>query len=202
MTAQSSSPRRIVLATRNAHKLGEMQRILIAAGANVELVPLSPDAPDPVESGNTFAANAMIKARSAADAMGMPAIADDSGICVDALNGMPGILSARWAGRHGDDAANLALLVAQVADVPEARRGAQFVCAIAYVDDERAVVVEGVQEGRLADQPRGAGGFGYDPVFIGLGQGRTNAELAPYEKDAVSHRGSAVRTFVAEVLER
>lgn len=202
MTSYPPAPRRIVLATRNSHKLAEMQRILSATGAAVELVPLSPDAPNPVESGSTFAANALIKARSAAEAMGMPAIADDSGICVDALNGMPGVLSARWAGRHGEDAANLALLVAQVADVPEARRGAQFVCAIAYVDDDRAVVVEGVQEGHLALEPRGAGGFGYDPVFIGVGQERTNAELSPDEKDAVSHRGRAVRTFVDEVLSR
>jgi XTP/dITP diphosphohydrolase len=202
MTSYPPAPRRIVLATRNSHKLAEMQRILSATGAAVELVPLSPDAPNPVESGSTFAANALIKARSAAEAMGMPAIADDSGICVDALNGMPGVLSARWAGRHGEDAANLALLVAQVADVLEARRGAQFVCAIAYVDDDRAVVVEGVQEGHLALEPRGAGGFGYDPVFIGVGQERTNAELSPDEKDAVSHRGRAVRTFVDEVLSR
>lgn len=192
---------RVVLATRNAHKLGEMQRILAAAGADIDLVALDTDAPDPVESGSTFAANALIKARSAAAAMGLPAMADDSGICVDALNGMPGVLSARWAGRHGDDTDNLALLVAQVADVPDARRGAQFVCAIAYVDPDREAVVEGVQEGVLARVPRGRGGFGYDPIFIGLGQQRTNAELDPGEKDAISHRGRAVRTFVEQVLQ-
>ena len=196
---------RFVLATRNDHKVAEMSRILAAAGAEVELVGLSsfPDAPEPVESGASFAENALIKARSAADATGLPSLADDSGLCVDALNGMPGVLSARWCGRHGDDAANLALVLGQVAHVPDERRGAQFVCAIALVDGDRAQVVEGVMPGRLVHEARGVGGFGYDPIFVADGHSvvnahglpATNAELTPEQKDAISHRGAAVRAI-------
>jgi XTP/dITP diphosphohydrolase len=202
---------RLVVATRNVHKIAELTRILMAAegvGAGVELVSLPefPDAPDPAETGCTFAENALIKARAVAAFTGLPAIADDSGLCVDALNGMPGVLSARWAGRHGDDDANLRLVLDQIADVPPGRRGARFICAAVLVAGgsvER--VVEGRLEGRLATGPRGTNGFGYDPIFVPEGEERTTAEMAPEEKDAISHRGRAFRALapiVAEVLVR
>jgi XTP/dITP diphosphohydrolase len=187
--------RRIVLATRNDHKVVEMSRILADAGCDVELVGLSafPDAPEPAETGTTFSENALIKARSAALATGLPALADDSGICVDALHGMPGVLSARWSGRHGDDVANVEILLGQLSDVPDYRRGAEFVCAVAFVEDDREHIVEGGMTGNLTREVRGSGGFGYDPVFIADGQSVTNAELTPEQKDAISHRGKAIR---------
>lgn len=187
---------RVVLATRNQHKVDEVSRILRAEGADVELIALPPDAPDVAETESTFAGNALIKARAAAQVTGLPAIADDSGLCVDALHGMPGVLSARWSGRHGDDAANLALLLAQMSEVPDARRGAQFVCAAAWVVPEREEhVVEGVLEGVLAREARGSNGFGYDPIFIPQGYALSTAELRPEEKDAISHRGQAFRAL-------
>ena len=187
--------RRIVLATRNDHKVVEMSRILADAGCGVELVGLSkfPEAPEPAETGTTFSENALIKARSAALATGLPALADDSGICVDALHGMPGVLSARWSGRHGDDVANVMLLLGQLSDVPDYRRGAEFVCAIAFVEDDREHIVEAGMTGTLTREVRGSGGFGYDPVFVADGQSVTNAELTPEQKDAISHRGKAIR---------
>jgi XTP/dITP diphosphohydrolase len=187
--------RRIVLATRNDHKVVEMSRILADAGCDVELVGLSkfPEAPEPAETGTTFSENALIKARSAALATGLPALADDSGICVDALHGMPGVLSARWSGRHGDDVANVMLLLGQLSDVPDYRRGAEFVCAIAFVEDDREHIVEAGMTGTLTREVRGSGGFGYDPVFVADGQSVTNAELTPEQKDAISHRGKAIR---------
>ena len=194
---------RAVLATRNDHKVAEVTRILQAEGVDIGLGALPVEAPDVAETESTFAGNALLKARSAALATGLPAIADDSGLCVDALHGMPGVLSARWAGRHGDDAANLALVVAQMSEVPDARRGAQFVCAAAWVSpngDEH--VVEGVLEGSLAHGPKGAGGFGYDPIFLPLGYALTTAELRPHEKDAISHRGQALRLLARSVLAR
>jgi XTP/dITP diphosphohydrolase len=187
--------RRIVLATRNDHKVAEMSRILADAGCDIELVGLStfPDAPEPAETGTTFSENALIKARSAAMVSGLPALADDSGICVDALHGMPGVLSARWSGRHGDDVANVEILLGQLLDVPDYRRGAEFVCAIAFVEDDREHIVEAGMTGTLTREVRGSGGFGYDPVFIADGQLVTNAELTPEQKDAISHRGKAIR---------
>jgi XTP/dITP diphosphohydrolase len=189
MTAQ------LVLATRNAHKLDELAEILGAAGVDVELLQLPDGAPDVVEDGLTFADNALKKARSAAAHAGLPAVADDSGLCVDVLNGMPGIFSARWAGTGRDDAANLELVLDQVADVPDEHLGARFVCAAAVAlpsGDER--VVEGQVIGRLVRSPRGTGGFGYDPIFVPDGaNGRTMAELTPDEKAALSHRGQALR---------
>jgi XTP/dITP diphosphohydrolase len=187
--------RRIVLATRNDHKVAEMSRILADAGCDIELVALStfPDAPEPAETGTTFSENALIKARSAAMVSGLPALADDSGICVDALHGMPGVLSARWSGRHGDDVANVEILLGQLLDVPDYRRGAEFVCAIAFVEDDREHIVEAGMTGTLTREVRGSGGFGYDPVFIADGQLVTNAELTPEQKDAISHRGKAIR---------
>ncbi|MEV4622691.1 RdgB/HAM1 family non-canonical purine NTP pyrophosphatase [Asanoa sp. NPDC049573] len=192
--------RRMLLATNNAKKLVELQRILDAAlGAGaVELVSLGdveayPEVP---ETGLTFAENALIKAREGAKRTGLPAIADDSGITVDALNGMPGVLSARWAGKHGDDTANNELVLAQISDFADEHRGAAFVCAAALVTPGgREHLVEGRQQGRLLRAPRGTGGFGYDPLFVGEGQDRTNAELSPEEKDAISHRGKALRAL-------
>jgi XTP/dITP diphosphohydrolase len=192
---------RAVLATRNDHKVEEVMRILQAEGVDIELIPLPDHAPDVAETESTFAGNALLKARSAAEATGLPAIADDSGLCVDALHGMPGVLSARWSGRHGDDAANLALVLAQLSEVPDARRGAQFVCAAAWVvPSSHEHVVEGVLEGTLAHEPRGSHGFGYDPVFMPQGYALTTAELRPHEKDAISHRGQALRALARTVL--
>jgi XTP/dITP diphosphohydrolase len=194
---------RAVLATRNDHKVEEVSRILHAEGADIELVSLPADAPDVAETESTFAGNALLKARSAAEVTGLPAIADDSGLCVDALHGMPGVLSARWSGRHGDDAANLALLLAQMSEVPDLRRGAQFVCAAAWVvPGVEEHVVEGVLEGMLAREARGSNGFGYDPIFVPMGYAVTTAELRPHEKDAISHRGQALRLLARSVLDR
>jgi len=191
---------RLVLATRNAHKVGELQAILSGTGVAVELVALPDDAPDVVEDGLTFAANAVKKARSAALATGLPSVADDSGLCVDALGGMPGVFSARWAGSHGDDEANLRLVLDQVADVADEHRGASFVCAAALVlpsGEER--VVEGRLTGVLVREPRGSGGFGYDPAFVPHGQRRTTAEMSSEEKNAISHRGVAFRELAPAI---
>jgi XTP/dITP diphosphohydrolase len=192
---------RVVLATRNAGKVAELQRILAPYG--VELVGLddvAPYEPGP-ETEATFAGNALAKAREAVRHTGLPAVADDSGVAVDALNGMPGVLSARWAGRQGDDRANLDLLLGQLADVPDERLGAQFVCAAAAVlPDGQEVVVEGLLEGRLVRAPRGTNGFGYDPVFVPAGQQRTTAELTAQEKDEISHRGQAFRALAPRLV--
>jgi ribonuclease PH len=197
----------VVLATRNAAKLRELARILGAedgasqdGGAQIRLAGLDefPGAPDVPETGATFEENALLKARAIADYTGLPAVADDSGLCVDALNGMPGVLSARWAGGHGDDKANLDLVLAQVADVPDTRLGARFVCAAALVvpgPAAREWVVTGQVEGRLIRAPRGSGGFGYDPIFLPDGFGQTTAEMTAEAKDAISHRGRAFRAL-------
>jgi XTP/dITP diphosphohydrolase len=189
----------VVLATRNAAKLRELARILSAEdhGEQIRLAGLDefPGAPDVPETGATFEENALLKARAIADYTGLPAVADDSGLCVDALNGMPGVLSARWAGGHGDDKANLELVLAQVADVPDTRLGAQFVCAAALVAGGAEWVVTGRVEGRLIRAPRGSGGFGYDPIFLPDGFGQTTAEMTAEAKDAISHRGRAFRAL-------
>jgi len=184
---------RIVLASRNTAKLAELRRIL---GAGYDLLPLPDDAPDVAETGGTFEENALLKARAAAAASGLTAVADDSGLRVDALNGMPGVLSARWAGRRADDAANLELVLDQLTDVPDGRRGAAFVCAaaVATPDGEERVVV-GEVRGALIREPRGSGGFGYDPIFVPHGDTRTTAEMSAAEKDAISHRGQAFRAL-------
>ncbi|HZB30938.1 MAG TPA: RdgB/HAM1 family non-canonical purine NTP pyrophosphatase [Streptosporangiaceae bacterium] len=189
---------RVVLATRNAGKIEELRRIL----AGIEVVGLAgyPDAPEVAETELTFAGNALLKARAIAAHTGQAAVADDSGLCVDALNGMPGVFSARWAGRHGDDEANLKLLLAQLADVPAARRGAHFACAAAVaVPGGEGRVAMGRIDGRIIDAPRGTGGFGYDPIFVPDGESRTTAEMPPAEKDAISHRGRAFRAL-AKIL--
>jgi XTP/dITP diphosphohydrolase len=195
----------LVLATRNEGKLRELARIL---SSQIKLVGLDafPDAPDVPETGATFEANALLKARAIANYAKMPAVADDSGLCVDALNGMPGVLSARWAGQHGDDQANLELVLAQVADVPDARLRARFVSAAALVipadGDAGEWVVTGEVEGRLIRVPRGTGGFGYDPIFQPDGFDLTTAEMTPEAKDAISHRGRAFRALAQYIQER
>ena len=194
----------LVLATRNAAKLRELARILAGEDPDgqIRLAGLDsfPDAPDVPETGATFEANALLKARAIAARTGLPAVADDSGLCVDALNGMPGVFSARWAGGHGDDQANLNLVLAQVADVPDARLGARFVCAAALVapaedGNPREWVVTGQVDGRLIRVPRGTGGFGYDPIFVPDGFEQTTAEMTAEAKDAISHRGRAFRAL-------
>lgn len=194
---------KILVATRNAGKLVELQRML-GAGDDLEVVGLAevPPFPDVPETGATFAENALAKARDAVAATGLTAVADDSGLAVEALNGMPGVLSARWSGRHGDDTANLELLLAQLADVPEERRHAAFVCAAAVVvPGGHEFVVHGEWPGRIAHAPRGSGGFGYDPIFVPEGELRTSAELCPEEKDAASHRGRAMRALLPHLRE-
>jgi XTP/dITP diphosphohydrolase len=189
---------RVLVASRNAKKLAELQRILDRAGVTgIELVSLAdmPRYDEAPETGATFEENALAKAQDGYRATGLPCVADDSGISVDALNGMPGVLSARWSGVHGNDAANTALLLAQLADVPEDRRGAAFVSACALVwgnGDADHEVVRGEWPGTVARAPRGEGGFGYDPVFVPAGTDRSAAELSPAEKDAASHRGRAL----------
>jgi XTP/dITP diphosphohydrolase len=193
---------KIVIASRNDHKIEEMRRILEQAGFDWELVGTSefPNLPDIEETGSTFAANAMLKARGVSEFTGLPAIGDDSGLCVDALNGMPGILSARWSGAHGNDRANLELLLAQISQVPADRRSASFVCAAAYVHpDGTEFVVEGVMNGSLITAPLGDHGFGYDPIFIPQGHQVTSSQMSSDEKDAISHRGKALAALVASL---
>jgi len=202
MTARShgAGRARVLLATHNAHKIAELRAILEG------LVPgLRPDdiagagelgAPEPVEDGLTFAANALLKARALMAFTGLTAVADDSGLAVDVLGGAPGIFSARWSGRHGDDVANLELLLDQLADVAPRDRGARFVCAAALVTPDGYERVEhGYLRGTLATEPRGSNGFGYDPILIVAGDTRTSAELTPAEKNAISHRGEAFRSL-------
>ncbi len=187
---------RVLVASRNAKKLKELRRILDEAGvAGIELVSLNevPPYEEAPETGATFEENAIAKARDGAVATGLPCVADDSGIEVDALNGMPGVLSARWSGRHGDDTANNTLLLAQLGDVPDERRGARFVSTCALVlPDGTETVVRGEWPGTIARKPVGEGGFGYDPLFLPEGGTGSAAELTPAEKDAVSHRGRAL----------
>ncbi|MDT7545161.1 MAG: XTP/dITP diphosphohydrolase [Actinomycetota bacterium] len=190
----------VVLATRNKGKIAELQRILAPYG--VELIGLDPDFEPAPETADSFAGNAIAKAREAAAHTGLPAVADDSGLAVDALNGMPGVLSARWAGRHGDDDANLDLLLGQIADVPAERRTARFVCAAAAVlPDGRELLVEEALEGTIVGERRGTNGFGYDPVFVPLGSTQTTAELSSADKDAISHRGKAFRALAPLLVE-
>ena len=202
---------RVVLATRNRHKVVELREILAdvlrAAGVDVDLeaaiacVEDFPGTEDVVESGVTFAANALLKARAVSLATGLPALADDSGLVVDVLGGSPGVFSARWAGRHGDDDANLRLLLDQLADVPDEHRSAGFVCAAALVRPDGTEHVElGQLRGTLERAPRGSGGFGYDPI-LRVDDRRTLAELSPSRKNAISHRGQALRALAPRVVE-
>jgi XTP/dITP diphosphohydrolase len=204
LRSAASPPAKVLLATRNDAKLAELRRIV--SGLGVEVIGLDEVEPfhEAPETGATFADNSLAKARDAAAATGMLAVADDSGLAVDALNGMPGVLSARWSGSTGDrrdkDARNLALVLDQMADVPEERRGAAFVCAAAAAHpDGREVVVTERWPGRLIRSPRGLNGFGYDPAFVPEGETRTSAEMSPDEKDAVSHRARAFRALAPKL---
>lgn len=185
----------MLVASRNRKKLAELHRVLDAAGVtglsllSLDDVPPFEEAP---ETGATFEENALAKARDAFHSTGLASVADDSGLAVDALNGMPGVLSARWSGAHGDDAANTALLLGQLLDVPDSRRGAAFVSACALVHGAGELVVRAEWPGSIVREPRGDGGFGYDPVFLPEGATRTAAELTSDEKDAASHRGRAL----------
>lgn len=199
---------RLVLASHNAHKLAELRAVLVpddgsgVPGLVPEQVVGARDlgVAEPVEDGLTFAENALIKARALAAATGLAAVADDSGLAVDVLGGAPGIFSARWSGRHGDDAANLALLLAQLSDIAPEHRLGRFVCAAALVTPNGVEHVElGVLHGSLLDAPRGSGGFGYDPIFVPEGETRTTAELTPAEKNAISHRGLAFRALAPHI---
>ncbi len=197
-------PQRIVLATRNEDKIAELRAILadVLNELQWELVGVGefPDVADVVETGVTFADNARLKATTVANATGLPALADDSGLAVDVLGGAPGVFSARWSGRHGDDRANLDLLLAQLADVPDAHRGAAFVCAACVaLPGGFTIVREGRFEGTLTREPRGSNGFGYDPILQVVGDTRTSAELSPHEKHAISHRGQAFRALAVDL---
>ena len=193
---------RLLLATRNKKKLVELRRVLEEAASDVELLGLDDvdEYPESPETGLTFEENALLKAREAAQFTGLPSVGDDSGLAVDALNGMPGVFSARWSGLPSGapdrDGANLRLVLAQIADVPDEHLGAAFVCAAALVwPDGREQVYRGEMRGRLIRAPKGDGGFGYDPIFVADGYDVTTAELPPAEKDAISHRGKAFRAL-------
>ncbi|MGW7294406.1 RdgB/HAM1 family non-canonical purine NTP pyrophosphatase [Streptomyces xiamenensis] len=195
---------RLVLATRNAHKVTELRAILTGAGLDVELIGADayPDIPDVKETGVTFAENALLKAHALARATQLPAVADDSGLCVDVLGGAPGIFSARWAGRHGDDRANLELLLAQLADIADPHRAAHFACAAALaLPDGTERVVEGRLRGTLRHTPAGGGGFGYDPILTPDGDTRSVAELTAEEKNRISHRAHAFQALAPVVAE-
>ncbi len=201
---------RLVLATRNVHKVAELRHILaeafpdagLALDLETELVGVTsfPEVEDVVESGVTYAENALLKARSVCAATGLPALADDSGLSVDVMGGSPGIFSARWSGTHGNDLANLDLLLAQLGDVPDEHRGAGFVCAAALVTPTGLEHVEhGRLDGTLTRAARGTNGFGYDPI-LALPDGRTLAELGADEKNSISHRSQAFRALAPHVL--
>ena len=211
-SAQPEARPVLVLATHNQGKLRELRELLRGQlpGLDVDTQVVDAGAvgaPDVAETGVTFAENSLLKARAVAQATGLVAIADDSGLAVDVLGGAPGIFSARWAGRHGDDAANLRLLLDQLSDVPDEFRGAAFVCAAALAvpglagGEAHEVVEYGQLEGTLLREPRGAGGFGYDPVLQPSGLDRSCAELSPEEKNAISHRGHAFRALLPAIVE-
>ena len=200
----SSNPSKLLLATRNKGKIEEFRRILedIAAG-QIELVGLDqfPNLHDVDETGSTFEENALLKAREMCEASGIPAIADDSGLCVDYLNGDPGIFSARWAGSHGDDRANTSKVLASLADVPDEKRGAHFICVAALaLPDGRTHVEEGKFEGWILREPIGDQGFGYDPIFRPDGYAISSAQMSAEEKDAISHRGKSLRAIAPHVI--
>jgi len=198
----------VVLATRNAKKLAELDRLLRSEGIDAQILGSDAfaDLPEIAETGATFAENALLKARAVSARTGLLAVADDSGLCVDALNGMPGVLSARWAGERASDDANLDLVLQQIADVREGRRGAYFACAAALVVPGGIEHVEqGRIEGELLRERHGTGGFGYDPIFRPVGFDVTTAQMSGEEKDAISHRGQAMRAllpFIVQALGR
>lgn len=191
----------MVMATHNQHKVGELRQILSGLLEAGDVIGAGEaGAPDVAETGVTFAQNALLKARAVAAHTGLIAVADDSGLAVDILGGAPGIFSARWAGRHGDDTANLNLLLDQLADIAPEHRRARFVCAAALATPEGTDVVEhGYLPGVLLTEPRGSGGFGYDPILVPDGQDLSCAELSPTEKNAISHRGQAFRALATHL---
>jgi len=200
---------RVFLASRNSKKIEEMQRILREHAPDLDVLGIDDveHYDEPVEDQATFEGNALLKARAGFAATGLPSLADDSGLCVDALNGMPGVLSARWSGtslgsKEGQDDRNNELLLQQLADVPDERRGAHFACAVAFVHAGGEEVVEGRMPGHVIRELRGSGGFGYDVLFVAdehAAEGLTSAELAPADKDAISHRGRALREIAPRV---
>lgn len=195
---------RVVLATHNQHKLVELRRLLADTLPGVELLGLDDVEayPEPAETERTFEGNAILKAREAASRTGLTALADDSGIEVDVLNGMPGVRSARWSGPQATDESNRRLLLAQVDDVPDEQRCARFRCVMALVTPAGEVrTTSGAMEGRLATAEAGSNGFGYDPIFVAAGNDVTNGELSPQEKDRMSHRGKAVRAMLVVLAE-
>jgi XTP/dITP diphosphohydrolase len=192
---------KLLLATRNAKKLAELRRI-VSPLLDLEVVGLDdvPRYDEVPETGATFTENALLKAREAVAHTGLVSVGEDSGIAIDALSGMPGVLSARWAGHGKDDVANLRLVLDQLADVPDERRGAAFVCVAALVTPAGTeAVAEGRMPGRVVHEPRGTNGFGYDPIFVASGKQVTNGELPPAEKDAISHRGKALRALLPHI---
>lgn len=195
---------KLLLATRNQGKIVEFRRILDAiAPGSIELVGLDAfsDLHDVDETGTTFKENALLKAREMSEATGMPAIADDSGLCIDILNGDPGIFSARWAGVHGNDQANIEKVLEQLKDVPDGQRGAYFICVAAlYLPDGRTFCEEGRFHGSILRAPVGENGFGYDPIFAPEGLDISSAQMSSEEKDAVSHRGKALRAIAPVVM--
>lgn len=202
MTGPAAAAPKVVLATRNPHKITELRAILAATGVAVDLVGVNtfPELPDVAETGVTFAENALLKATETARRTGLPSIADDSGLCVDVLGGAPGVFSARWSGKHGDDVANLDLLLAQLGDIADAHRRAHFACAAALaLPDGTEVVREGRIDGTLLHARRGGNGFGYDPIFLPDGCDRTTAELTADEKNAISHRTRAFRALAEDL---
>jgi XTP/dITP diphosphohydrolase len=197
--------KKLVIATRNAGKIIEFRRILdaISSGA-IDLIGIDqfPDLIDVEETGTTFEENALLKARYTAKMTGLPSISDDSGLCIDALGGAPGIFSARWAGKHGDDKANLEKVLDELKDVPDSKRGAYFICVAALVmPDGREQLAQGRFEGNILRAPVGHQGFGYDPIFAPLGMSISSAEMSAQEKDAVSHRGKSLRAIAPHVIE-
>jgi len=195
----------LVLATRNQGKITEFRRILDAlAPGEIELIGIDqfPDLVDVEETGSTFEENSLLKARYTSQATGLPAIADDSGLCVDALDGAPGIFSARWAGNHGDDQANLEKVLFQLKDVPDENRGAHFICVASLVlPDGRTHVAKGKFEGKILHTPVGENGFGYDPIFQPRGMSISSAQMSSIEKDLVSHRGKSLRLMAPHVIQ-
>lgn len=196
--------RKVVLATRNVGKIKEFERLLTEFASDIQVLGLNdfPNMPDVDETGSTFEANALLKAREISAFADLPALADDSGLCVDALGGDPGIFSARWSGGHGDDAANIAKVLAQLEAIPASERGARFCCAVAlHLPDGREVVRHGELLGEIVSSPRGTAGFGYDPIFQPQGFPLTLGEFAHGEKDRISHRGKALRLIAPELNE-
>ena len=194
--------RKVVLATRNLGKIKEFYRLLGKHASDIQVLGLNdfPDLPDVEETGSSFEENALLKARAVSAFTHLPALADDSGLCVDALNGDPGIFSARWAGSHGDDEANIAKVLNQLVGVVSPERGACFWCVVAlHLAPGQEVVKFGELMGEIVDRPRGSAGFGYDPIFQPFGFTLTLGEFAPGEKDKISHRGQAMRAIASDL---